>query len=65
VGYSVVWQNGQRWVGLKTHVGYNQEAYDAERAALENCRKAADNSGEGHDLYGRPGCHQAHGLGGS
>jgi len=20
----------QRWVGIKTHMGYNQEAYDAE-----------------------------------
>ena len=44
-GYSVVWQNGQCWVGLKTHMGYNQEAYDAEIAALastENCYHAAD-----------------------
>jgi hypothetical protein len=33
-GYSVVWKNGQRSVGRKTHMGYNQEAYNAERAAL-------------------------------
>jgi hypothetical protein len=24
-GYSVVWQNGQCWVGIKTHIGHNQE----------------------------------------
>jgi hypothetical protein len=26
-GYAVAWQNGQHWVGVKTHMGYNQEAY--------------------------------------
>jgi len=25
-GYSVVWKRGQTWVGIKTHMGYNQEA---------------------------------------
>jgi len=25
-GYAVVWKNGQSWVGIKTHMGYNQEA---------------------------------------
>jgi len=30
----IAWKNGQRWVGIKTHTGYNQEAYDAECAAL-------------------------------
>jgi hypothetical protein len=34
-GYSVTWQNGQRWVGIKTHMGYNQEAYDMECAASQ------------------------------
>jgi len=34
VGYSAVWQNGQRWVGLKIHMAYNKGAYDAEYAAL-------------------------------
>jgi ribonuclease HI len=34
VGYAVVWQKGQSWVGVKNHMGYNQEAYDAECAAL-------------------------------
>jgi len=26
--------NGHHWVGIKTHMGYNQDAYDAECAAL-------------------------------
>jgi hypothetical protein len=29
-GYAVLWQNGQSWVGIKAHMGKNQEAYDAE-----------------------------------
>ena len=36
-GYSVVWQNGPRGVGIKSHMGYNQEAYGeagAECSAL-------------------------------
>jgi ribonuclease HI len=33
-GYTVVWKNGQSWVGIKNHTGHNQEAYDAECAAL-------------------------------
>jgi ribonuclease HI len=33
-GYAVVWQKGQSWVGVKNHMGHNQEAYDAEWAAL-------------------------------
>jgi len=32
--YAVAWKNGQTWGGIKTHMGYNQEAYDAECAAL-------------------------------
>jgi len=32
-GYVVVWKRGQTWVGIKTHMGYNQEACDAECAA--------------------------------
>jgi len=34
VGYAVLWKNGQSWVGIKSHMGYNQEAYHAECAAL-------------------------------
>jgi len=33
-GYAVAWKNGRSWKGIKTHMGYNQEAYDAECAAL-------------------------------
>jgi len=33
-GYAVVWKNGQTWESIKCHMGYNQEAYDAEWAAL-------------------------------
>ena len=33
VGYSVVWK-GLTWAGAKVHMGSNQEAYDAECAAL-------------------------------
>jgi len=33
-GYAVAWKNGQTWKGIKTYVGYNQQAYDAECAAL-------------------------------
>ena len=29
-GYAVVWKNGQTWKGHKTHMGWGQEAYDAE-----------------------------------
>jgi len=34
VGYSVVWKKGLTWEGAKVHMGSNQEAYDAECAAL-------------------------------
>jgi len=33
-GYAVVWRKGESWAGIKTHMGYNQEVYDAECAAL-------------------------------
>jgi len=33
-GYTVVWRDGQTRRGIKTHMGYNQEAYDAECDAL-------------------------------
>jgi ribonuclease HI len=32
--YAVAWQNRKSWVGIETHMGYNQEAYDAEYVAL-------------------------------
>ena len=40
-GYAVVWKNGLSWKGIKTHMGYNQEAYDAECAALARALEAA------------------------
>jgi hypothetical protein len=40
-GYAVAWQSGQRWVGIKTHMGYNQEAYAAECAALARALETA------------------------
>jgi len=33
-GYEVVWKKGLTWKGIKTHMGRNQEAYDAECTAL-------------------------------
>ena len=33
-GCTVVWKSGRSWAGTKTHMYYNQEAYDAECAAL-------------------------------
>jgi ribonuclease HI len=41
VGYAVVWQNGRSWVGIKNHMGDNQEAYDAECAALARALEEA------------------------
>jgi len=34
VGYAVVWRKGRRWAGRKVHMGYYQEAYDVECAAI-------------------------------
>jgi len=33
-GYAVAWKEDQTWKGVKTHMGYNQEAFDVECAAL-------------------------------
>jgi len=38
-GYAVAWKSGQTWKGIKTHMGFNQEAYDAEYAALARALK--------------------------
>jgi len=40
-GYSVAWKAGNRWVGVKAHMGYNQEAFDAECAALARALEVA------------------------
>ena len=37
----VVWKKGVAWAGVKTHMGYNQEAYDAECAALARALESA------------------------
>ena len=38
-GYAVVWRNGQTWKGIKTHMGYNQEAYAALARGLESASR--------------------------
>jgi len=40
-GYSVVWRKGESWTGIKTHMGFNQEDYDAECAALARALETA------------------------
>jgi len=40
-GYSVVWRKGLSWAGAKVHMGNNQEAYDAECAALAHALQLA------------------------
>jgi len=34
VGCAVAWRNRSKWLGVKTHMGYNQEAFDAECAVV-------------------------------
>jgi len=40
-GYMVAWKSSQTWEGIKTHMGFNQEAYNAECAALASALKTA------------------------
>jgi len=40
-GYAVAWKSGQTWEGIKTHMGFNQESYDAECATLARALKTA------------------------
>ena len=40
-GYAVVWKNSGTWEGIKTDMGFNQEAYDAECAALARALETA------------------------
>jgi ribonuclease HI len=40
-GYAVVWKSRQQWVGVKSHMAYNQEAFDAECAALARALEVA------------------------
>jgi ribonuclease HI len=38
---AVAWQKGQRWVRIKTDMGYNRGAYGAEGAALARALETA------------------------
>jgi len=40
-GYAVVLRKGESWAGIKTNMGYDQEAYDAECAALMRTLESA------------------------
>jgi hypothetical protein len=40
-GYVVAWKNGQSRGGIKTHMDYSQEAYDAECTALSKALEIA------------------------
>ena len=65
-GYAVVWKKGESWAGIKTHLGYNQEAYDAECAALTRALESAsrrNTTGTGGDLHGCASGHQTDGIG--
>ena len=37
----MAWRNKSRWVGIRDHMGFNQEAYDAERAAAAGALEVA------------------------
>ena len=43
-GYAVAWKTGQTWKGIKAHMGFNQEAFDAECAALARALEMAARS---------------------
>jgi len=40
-GYAVTWKNGLRWKSHKVHLGWGQEAYDAECAAIARALQEA------------------------
>jgi len=40
-GYAVVWRRDLSFVGVKTHTGYNQEAYDVECVTLVRALETA------------------------
>jgi hypothetical protein len=60
IGYAVVWKRRQQWVGIKSHMAYNQEAFDAECAALARAL-VADHTRTSHNFYGCSGGHPSHG----
>ena len=43
-GYAAVLHNDQSWVAIKNHMGSNQEAYDAECAALIRALEETQNA---------------------
>ena len=40
-GYVVTWKKGETWKGVKAHMGWGQEAYDAECAAIVRALRTA------------------------
>jgi hypothetical protein len=65
-GYSVVWRKAQRWVGIKSHMGYNQEAFDAESATLARAGSGGEMTnptGQSHDFHGFSGSGGSYSLG--
>jgi len=48
-GYAVVWKNGQTWKGIKTHMEYNQKAYDAECAVFTHALGSASQRNTGRE----------------
>ena len=49
-GYAVVWRKGRSWAGRKVHMGYFQEAYDAECAAIARALAVAAGRAKRHKL---------------
>jgi len=41
MGYRIAWKAGDQWVGVKMYQSYNQEAFDAECAALARALEVA------------------------
>jgi len=48
--YSACSLKGRRWVGRKVHMGYFQEAYDAECAAIARALAVAAKQAKRHKL---------------
>ena len=55
-----VGKNGQSKVGIKTHMGCNQEADDAEFGVISWALET--DTGTSHYLYRRAGSHQTDGI---
>ena len=49
-GIRWVWRKGRRWAGRKVHMGFFQEAYDAECAAIARALAVAAERAKGHKL---------------